>query len=236
MSVKIKTATRDMYRLSQTIKPVIRKKRAAIPGRPFGKLSEIDITRIAQQYQELVTEHERLNLEIEAATRDLKKRQSTVSKQMDELKALMKDNLEPGMGKVAAVRKGLLKWSIYEKATPPGYLQLIDEAEARMMDVLGSDVGSLAVSILKESSEALKGVALVFKDIQYIANAEDSNTREAGILDALTRMISRLGQLMDRVRNILGLARKRIVQDSDVLLKKLDKLTGLVEEAQDAMP
>jgi hypothetical protein len=137
---------------------------------------------------------------------------------------------------VAQVRKGLVQWSIIVKNTPPGYLQLISEAEGRMMEALGNDIGAKAVEILRNSAEALKGVSLTLKDIQYIAATENSNGRQAGLLDTLTRMVGKLNQLVSRVVGILGLARKRLVGDSDLVLKKLDTLTTMVEDAKDAMP
>ena len=137
---------------------------------------------------------------------------------------------------MAQVRKGLVQWSIIVKNTPPGYLQLISEAEGRMMEALGNDIGSKAVEILRNSAEALKGVSLTLKDIQYIAATENSNGRQAGLLDTLTRMVGKLNQLVSRVVGILGLARKRLVGDSDLVLKKLDTLTTMVEDAKDAMP
>ena len=137
---------------------------------------------------------------------------------------------------MAQVRKGLVQWSIIVKNTPPGYLQLISEAEGRMMEALGNDIGAKAVEILRNSAEALKGVSLTLKDIQYIAATENSNGRQAGLLDTLTRMVGKLNQLVSRVVGILGLARKRLVGDSDLVLKKLDTLTTMVEDAKDAMP
>lgn len=205
-------------------------KQAAIPGRPFGRLSETEAVKLAKRYSAALDEYEQVTLEIDALTASLQKRKSKLQEEIKDLKTAVVDNLEPGMKKVAQVRGGLLQWSVEQRSSPPGYKQILEEAQARMLEQLDQETAQLALQILQDAIEATKGVKLTFNNIRYVADMEEganktaSRTTRAGLLDRLFQAMSRLKPMIARVKGVLGLARKRIDGDSAALLKNLTKM------------
>ncbi len=228
-------ARSELRAIRADVNKVLRRNQAAIPGRPFGRLSEAEAVKLAKRYSAALDEYEQVGLEIDALAGDLKKRQSKLQEEIKDLKAACVANLEPGMKKVAAVRGGLLQWGVEVRGGTPGHKQIFEEAQARMLDQLDAETAQLAIQILQDSIEATKGVKLAFNNIKFVADMEDganktaSRGKRAGLLDRLYQAISRLQPMIARVTGVLGLARKRIVQDSDTLLKNLDKMRDLME-------
>jgi hypothetical protein len=223
---RMKSASQQIRDIRKQADRALSRTSASIPGRPFGTMSEAEVVKMAKRYSIALDEYEQINMEIEAVAGKLLKRKSKLGKEIQDLKDTVKDTLEPGMKRVAEVRGGLLKWSIEQRGGTPGYKQILEEAEARMLDQLGEETGNLALQILRDAVEATKGVRLAFNNIQFVADMEEganrtANRKEAGLLDRLYQAIKKLTPMIDRVKGVLGLARKRMIQDSDTLMGNL---------------